>query len=365
MANGWLVPVVAQVLLFALSAGMAASVDTAVLRDKFKRWQSIALGLFFQFCILPFVGFCTVRIFDLDPVFGIALLAVTSSPGGAYSNWWCSLFNADLALSIAMTTCSTLVSVAATPLNLIFYANFAYGRVPELNWGSLLGSIAVVVCAILTGTLISICFPQRRRLFNVLGNIGGLCLIIFSAVVSSSDDPIWDKDTTFYVAVALPCLAALLIAFVTCYLFPRISGPECVAVTVETSYQNTGLALAIALATFGEEDRARAAGVPLYYGCVQVVCLPLFLLCVWKAGLTLAPRHIALHRAILGDFQPKSDAKVVPAPPPTSGGEIVPTTSPFDQNDFPESECPPHAPAGAQNDAAEGAPESNDAGNLQ
>ena len=44
------------------------------------------------------------------------LMVVVSSPGGAYSNWWCSLFNADLALSITATTCSTVLSVGLLPL---------------------------------------------------------------------------------------------------------------------------------------------------------------------------------------------------------------------------------------------------------
>merc|ERR1712050_703676 len=105
--------------------------------------------------------------------------------------------------------------------------------VPELEWGRLLGSIAVVVLAIGTGTLVSIRFPRRRRLFNLLGNMAGLCLIIFSAFVSSNDDPIWDKDAKFYTAIAIPCIGALVISFGACYLIPCISGPEAVAVTVE------------------------------------------------------------------------------------------------------------------------------------
>ena len=58
---------------------------------------------------------------------GITLIATTCSPGGAYSNWWCSLFNADLALSIAMTAVSTFVSVGFLPLNILIYVSAAYG----------------------------------------------------------------------------------------------------------------------------------------------------------------------------------------------------------------------------------------------
>lgn len=34
---------------------------------------------------------------------------------------WCSVCNADLALSIAMTTCSTVLSCGLTPLNMLLY----------------------------------------------------------------------------------------------------------------------------------------------------------------------------------------------------------------------------------------------------
>lgn len=324
--TSWLVSGVAQLLLFALLTGMSASVDVALLRERFKRLSGIALGIFMQFTVLPFAGFCTARAFDLPPVFGVALMAVTSSPGGAYSNWWCSLFNADLALSIAMTTCSTLASLVLTPLNLAIYTKAAYGTVPELDWWNMFSSIAVAMLAICAGLGISIRFPLRRQLFNAAGNVAGLALIIFSALVSSNDDPIWDKDARFYVAVAAPCLAGLVISFFLGRLAaPCISGPEAVSVTVETAYQNTGLALTIALSSFSPEDRGRAAGVPLYYSVVQVVLLPLFLTLAWRLGLTYAPRREWLHRVILEDYQPASAKPTQVAPAPSNSEDASPT----------------------------------------
>ena len=49
------------------------------------------------------MGFTSIRLFYRgDPVHGIPLLVTVCSPGGSYSNWWCSLFNSDLPLSMAM-----------------------------------------------------------------------------------------------------------------------------------------------------------------------------------------------------------------------------------------------------------------------
>ena len=91
--------------LFLLVFGLSASVDVRQAWVERKRFgRGVVCGLLCQFVLLPFLGFCVVKIFDLGEVYGVTLLVVTSSPGGSYSNWWCSLLNADLALSVAMTT---------------------------------------------------------------------------------------------------------------------------------------------------------------------------------------------------------------------------------------------------------------------
>jgi len=325
MQSGWLFPAVAQLLLFLLVAGMAGSVDTGILKERFRRPRGIILGLCCQFLILPLAGFAAAWACDLDAVYGFALLCVTSSPGGAYSNWWCSLFNADLALSIAMTTCSTIVSVVMTPANLLLYGRLSYGTVPSLSWPRLLMSIGVCVVSIGVGLCVSTLFPERRRSFNVCGNVAGLVLITLSLAVSSRDDPIWNKDASFYVAVGFPCVLGLVLSFGVGSAMPHISGPEAVACAVETSYQNTGLALTIALATFEEEQRGRAAGVPLYYGACQIVLLPLFLLFSWRMGLTYAPKSARIDRVIREDFQPRSSSS--PASSPASSPCASPPTS--------------------------------------
>merc|ERR1719253_1411392 len=103
----------------------------------------------------------------------------------------------------------------------------------------MMSSIGVAMAAICTGLCVSVRFPQRRKMANALGNACGLALIAFSALVSSRDDPIWDKGAKFYAAVALPCVAGLLFSFLLGIAAPCVSSPEAVAVTVETAYQNT------------------------------------------------------------------------------------------------------------------------------
>merc|ERR1712228_328853 len=109
-------------------------------------------------------------------------------------NWWCSLFNADLALSIAMTTISTTLSIGFLPMNLYAYSLAAYGHsseaVRKIDYLSLFISIVVVIGAVVLGLLCSSRMKNDkfRKFANMGGNIAGICLIIFSALITLLGD---------------------------------------------------------------------------------------------------------------------------------------------------------------------------------
>lgn len=283
--------IAAQALLFLLLAGLSGSVDMDTLRKRFRAKKSIVFGVACQFLILPFLGFSAAKAFDLDPVYGIMLITVTSSPGGAYSNWWCSVCNADLALSIAMTTCSTILSCGLTPLNMLLYSYCAYGERLNFNFLKLVQPVLIAAVAIGCGLMMSRLYPKSRWIWNIVGNVCGVLLIALNVFVSSNDHPVW----------------------VSC----QVPGPEAVAIAVEVCYQNTGLAMAIALSSFEEDDASKAAGVPLFYAALQVLVLPIFLLLAWKLDMTYAKRNEALWRVIFLSHQPNGSVEetcVVPAP---------------------------------------------------
>eukprot|EP00527_Entomoneis_sp_CCMP2396_P004939 CAMPEP_0198143260 /NCGR_PEP_ID=MMETSP1443-20131203/6225_1 /TAXON_ID=186043 /ORGANISM="Entomoneis sp., Strain CCMP2396" /LENGTH=92 /DNA_ID=CAMNT_0043806475 /DNA_START=137 /DNA_END=412 /DNA_ORIENTATION=- len=89
----WLTSVAGNLLLFCLVFGMSATVDIRCMQAQIRNTKALLMGIFCQFVILPFLGFIVVRFLELDEALGLTLLVVTSSPGGSYSNWWCSMFN--------------------------------------------------------------------------------------------------------------------------------------------------------------------------------------------------------------------------------------------------------------------------------
>ena len=308
-----LTSVLGNVLLFCLVFGMSATVDIRSIHKQVGNWKALSLGIFCQFFILPFLGFLVVRTLELPESMGLTLLVVTSSPGGSYSNWWCSMFNGDLALSVTMTAISTILSMIALPANLLFYTKLAYHDeednelVSNLDWSALFTALAIVMCAIVMGLTLSAKIQNRKfqHFANGLGNCSGLLLIVFSATMTNtgdSDSKIWSRHWSFYVGVSIPCLGGLILAnaLATMALLPK---PERVTVAIECCYQNVGIATSLALTMFGGNDLNEAMGVPFFYGVVEAVFVGIYCVGAWKAGWTKAPANENVFKVLITSYE--------------------------------------------------------------
>ncbi|EOD10121.1 hypothetical protein EMIHUDRAFT_120638 [Emiliania huxleyi CCMP1516] len=266
-------------LLFVLILCLTSAIDLDVLRRDWRRIpRGVLCAMLCQFVLLPLLGFCSVLAFRsrLETVEGTMLLVITSSPGGSYSNWWCSLFNADLPLSIASTAASTLAAAAVLPLNLAIYLSLTYGGslLGELPWAQLLTSVAIIVSGVCAGLLASLWIsrkrceraPKLRERLSLLGNACGLALIIIGINFSSSSSaPPWSRPGAVYASLALPALLAV--------------------------------PLSAAVASLP------AAGLVIYGFMQSMIVLPV-LLVSWKAGWTHAPPSAPLLRVLLESWQP-------------------------------------------------------------
>jgi len=109
--------ILSNIFLFFLIFGMSATVDCRNLKHQLTNKFAICTGVAMQFLIMPVLGYLAVVIFGkadsghFTESMGITLLVVTASPGGSYSNWWCSLFNAEreLLLYILLHMCVAFV----------------------------------------------------------------------------------------------------------------------------------------------------------------------------------------------------------------------------------------------------------------
>jgi predicted Na+-dependent transporter len=303
---------ISNILLFFLIFGLSATVNLRDLKHQLTNKFAILSGITMQFFVMPLLGFLSILIFSrcgFSQAMGVSLLVVTASPGGSYSNWWCSLFNAELALSVAMTSVSSLLSIGLLPANLFLYGYLAYGLilveegedeginiVSSLDYGVIFITLGVVMGAILGGLFVGYQYDNNEfhKRANYFGSICGITLVLFSAFLGSggasgADTNFWSLPWSFYVGTAFPCIIGMTLANFISRSF-RLSFPEVVAISIECCYQNTAIGTSVAVTMFSDPtEQAQAVSVPLVYGMVEAILISLYCVWAWKAGWTKAP----------------------------------------------------------------------------
>lgn len=331
-----LLVLVTQALLGLLFFGLSATVELTAFRSKFTEKRGLACGAVCQFVVVPALGYLSTKLFSLPAPYGVTLLVLCSSPGGSYSNWWCSMFNADLALSVAMTATSTLLSVVMLPLNTVMYVHLAYGRDIELDWNSLLISLLNTVASISLGLYVGNKAPRHRGTLNAIGQAAGVLLMIISAAFAQKKKPIWDRDAAFYGATCLPFFFSAIVAMFVASLL-KLHKPEQVAVVIETCYQNIAFATTVAISSFASDDASLAAGVPVLYGLLEVIFIAAWCVATWQMGWTYAAPGEKIMKVLMSSYQPGSvdTANSGPAAEqadihPQSLGEVESAANPLD-----------------------------------
>ena len=218
------------------------------------------------------------------------------------------MFNADLALSVTMTALSTVLSMFMLPANLMLYARLSYdGNILELlDWWALFTALGIVIGAITVGLTASSYFDSKyfHLACNNVGNVCGIALVTFSAVLSNSSkgSQLWDRDWKFYVGVTAPCLLSLILSNVLTSVV-KLKPPERITVSIESCYQNVGIATSMALTMFEGQELAEALGVPFFYGFVEAVTVGIYCLVAWKIGWSKAPKDVSLWKAITTSYE--------------------------------------------------------------
>ena len=107
-----------QVIMF----GMGTTLTLADFVRVAKCPWAVATGVFLQFFIMPFVGFSVALAFGFSGELAAGCVLIGSVAGGTASNVIAYLDKANVALSVTMTCCSTLLSPFVTPLLMKIFA---------------------------------------------------------------------------------------------------------------------------------------------------------------------------------------------------------------------------------------------------
>ena len=239
----WIIPLLAGVM-FTMGLTLKAADFKRILEDP----RPILVGVLLQFILMPLLAVVLAKMFGLSNQLTAGLVLVGCCAGGTASNVISYLARADLALSISMTVCSTLVGVVATPLLTGFYLATTI-NVDTI--GMLVSIIQIVLIPVLAGITLSHFFPELiRPLTPALPALSILIILtIIAIVVALNSDSLLEVGALTLVAVVLHNLGGMCGGF---YL-SRLMGfdtRQSHTIAIEVGMQNSGLGVALALEFF-------------------------------------------------------------------------------------------------------------------
>lgn len=213
-----------------------------------KRPLPILLGVIAQYVIMPAIAVALVVVFQLPPELAVGVILVGCAPGGTSSNVITYLAKGDVALSVTMTSVSTLLAPIFTPLLTLWLA----GTMLPVDAGSMAMSIVqMVLIPIVAGLLVRwLLRSWVERVLPLLPwvSVLGISYVVI-AVVSGSADSIVEAGLLVLAVVVLHNGLGYLLGYFAARVFKY---PERVARTtsVEVGMQNSGLAATLAAAHF-------------------------------------------------------------------------------------------------------------------
>ena len=250
MAPAGFVPLKALVvpLLGIVMFGMGMTLSGNDFLNVLRRPFPVLLGVAMQFLLMPLAAWALATAAGLPPQLAVGLILVGCSPGGTASNVICYLAKGDVALSITLTTASTLLAVVATPLLTLFYAGETV-PVPALD--ILITVFKIIFLPVMLGVLVNHFFHRTlspvRRVFPLL-SVLSIVLIIMIIVALNHD-----SLSRIAGGVAAVVILHNAIGLLGGYWLPRWLGRdkrECRTLAIEVGMQNSGLAVALAVKYF-------------------------------------------------------------------------------------------------------------------
>ena len=210
--------------------------------------KGVIIGVVSQFVVMPLLAFALAKIFNLPPEIAVGVILVGCCPGGTASNVMTFLAKGNTALSVTITSCTTLLAPIMTPALIYLLAS---EWLPVSFSAMFMSVIKVVLIPIILGVIVQFLFkPLVAKSIDILPTVSVVAIVlIVAAVVSGSRDRILETGLIIFAIVilhnGLGYLFGFLVAKVT-----KLSYDDQKAVSIEVGMQNSGLGAQLATAHF-------------------------------------------------------------------------------------------------------------------
>ncbi|MCD2843662.1 bile acid:sodium symporter family protein [Pseudomonas aeruginosa] len=242
----WFLPLTAAIapLLGLVMFGMGLTLKGEDFREVARHPIRVLIGVLAQFVIMPGLAWLLCSLLQLPAEIAVGVILVGCCPGGTASNVMTWLSRGDVALSVAITSVTTLLAPLVTPA-LVWLLASAW--LPVSFAAMFLSILQVVLVPIALGLLAQRLLGERtRQVAEVLPLVSVFSIVvIIAAVVAASQARIAESGLLIMAVVMLHNGFGLLLG----YLTGKLTGMPLAqrkALAIEVGMQNSGLGAALA-----------------------------------------------------------------------------------------------------------------------
>ncbi|GAA0282065.1 bile acid:sodium symporter family protein [Alteraurantiacibacter aestuarii] len=273
-----------SVMLGVIMLGMGLTLSLDDFRRVLAMPRCVGAGVALQFTVMPLAGISFALLFGLEQGLAVGLILVSCCPGGTASNVVTYLARANVALSVTMTMCSTLVAIVLTPM-LTGWLGGVYIEIDR--WSLFQSMVTIVLIPVVAGVALNALLPDITRRIAVVSPLISVIAIVLivGAIVGNSKDLI----EAYFGVLLLAIFLLHATGFALGYLLPRLMGfgvDECRTMSIEVGMQNSGLGASLAsapsfAAQFANPMQAALAPVPSAISSVYHVVIGSILAGIW------------------------------------------------------------------------------------
>lgn len=219
-----------------------------------QRPKPVIIGLIGQIILLPLIAWGIIHVLStfnlqLSTLFIIGIMLVACSPGGSSSNVFSMLAKGDVALSVTLTACSSIITLFTLPL-IMAWVTASVGEATDIRLpiGNLLmQNIVLMVVPISIGFVVNIYKEQAAaKIHNVLKRIAMPALVLLVTVFFiQHKQTIVAEFTSLGLTMTVLILATTGCGVLLAWLL-KLSTKERRTLVIEIGMQNAAQAITIA-----------------------------------------------------------------------------------------------------------------------
>lgn len=208
------------------------------------------VGLISEYLLLPILTMILIYAFQPPASMALGMVLIAVCPGGSVSNFMVHLSKGNAALSVMLTSITTLGAIVITPLAFAFWSSFV-PNVSEFQqnihvgvWDMVKTIIQLVFIPVAIGMYINYRFPvftkKIERPIQVLSMLIFFGFVIF-AIIGNYENIVNYVYIVFWIVLVHNGLSLLM-----GYSFAKLNKQSEIdsrAIAIETGIQNTGLGL--------------------------------------------------------------------------------------------------------------------------